>query len=457
MDDEGRRRAAAAALAALVAWVVLGTAVAGAVDREPTYDGTGPVRTTEITTEAGDRYLFTAGPARMRVEAAPGNVGSNLRAAWWPEAAPPTVDAETCFTWTGSEGPLVQPGLVLRLRRDGARQRVITVTNNVWFGARWHWNVHVWETGQPLQRVGSVPTPAIGGEADGVVPLPWRACARTVGAAVEIKVWPAAGAEPAWGDPGHGGTVALPPGWVFPGHAGWYVGHLGPDGWLEVDDLATWRLLGTPGEEHMAAISDWAGALYPLVFGRPADEGRSFWADQALARSPEWAVAAMGTTPEARALTIAGVYHRVLRRAPDPDGLRYWADRLLTHPNVEGVTLAVVLSPELSGARDDRAFVAVLYERLLGRAADRAGADFWVGELARGRSRSSVASWFVRSPENRASTVTATHVEVLGRSPDATEADHWGRRFVALGLDRLRLRAAMAASLVPPPPAPRPG
>ncbi len=60
------------------------------------------------------------------------------------------------------------------------------------------------------------------------LPLPWDLCAKTVGNRVTFKAWPETEPEPAYGDPTHGATVALPPGWVYPGNNGWYIGHLLP-------------------------------------------------------------------------------------------------------------------------------------------------------------------------------------------------------------------------------------
>lgn len=44
----------------------------------------------------------------------------------------------------------------------------------------------------------------------------------------------------AWGDPHHGGAVALPRSDRFAGQAGWYVGHLGGGEHADFSDLSTW-------------------------------------------------------------------------------------------------------------------------------------------------------------------------------------------------------------------------
>ncbi|HYI62844.1 MAG TPA: DUF4214 domain-containing protein [Acidimicrobiales bacterium] len=429
-----------------------------AVTREDTYVTSVPtdVQRMVVTPDFLDGYALQLGRRTVRAFAPAANVSGNLRMVWWPARAPASVDSEACSTWARWQTAVGQPGIALRARRDGARERVITVTNNILFAGRWGWNTHLWEKGRPARLIGSVTLHEVfGSRPQDVPPLPWRLCARAVGATVQFKAWPlSAGAtEPAWGDARYGSSVVVPPDWVFPGRSGWYIGHLAPGEWFDGTELGSWALRETRGDTYGRAMEAWAEGLYPLLFGRPSDGGHGYWADQAMGRGVEWAVAAMGTTPEARARTVTDVYQQVLHRAPDAGGLAYWTERLRTRPDVEALILAVVMEGEFSGARDDRAFVTDLYDRILGRPAEPAGVDHWVGQLARGVARVRVASLFVRSPENRVSTVRQVHQEVVGRPPTESELAWWGERFRALGLNRLRLRSALAASLAPRPPA----
>ena len=58
--------------------------------------------------------------------------------------------------------------------------------------------------------------------------MPWRICARTVGATLEFKAWSLREhADVVWGDPRYGAAILLPDDVVRAGRAGWYVGHLG--------------------------------------------------------------------------------------------------------------------------------------------------------------------------------------------------------------------------------------
>jgi hypothetical protein len=104
----------------------------------------------------------------------------------------------------------------------------ITVTNNIFFGARNGWNVHLW-SGSRGEVIGQVVlSHSFGPTVFQTPPLPWRLCARTVGRVVQFKAWSMVlqPDEPAWADPGFGASFVVPDEWVYAGRAGWYVGHL---------------------------------------------------------------------------------------------------------------------------------------------------------------------------------------------------------------------------------------
>ena len=169
--------------------------------------------------------------ATVAVSASPSNVGANLRSAWWTEGQLPAVDQESCVTWSEYSGPIVQAGVALRVRHVGDRTQAITVTNNIMWGARNGWNVHLWNGEARSSLIGQVVlSHSFGSNAAAPPPLPWRLCARVVGTTLEFKAWSLVvqPVEPEWSDPGYGTSFRLPRGWVYPGYGGWYVGHLRP-------------------------------------------------------------------------------------------------------------------------------------------------------------------------------------------------------------------------------------
>lgn len=122
------------------------------------------------------------------------------------------------------------------------------------------------------------------------------------------------------------------------------------------------------------------------------------------ARSGAGAVAFGPDDADARVLRL---YRAALERLPDEDGLRFWVGSLRDGASLTDLGKAFLESPEFSsrfGTPDDPAFVAHLYESILGREGDAGGTTFWTDELARGARREDVLIGFSESVENRQET-----------------------------------------------------
>jgi hypothetical protein len=132
----------------------------------------------------------------------------------------------------------------LRITQSGSRIRAISVTKNVFYGATWIFNFHLWDTAlsPAFTLIGATNLQSTLVHNGVVTPLPWSFCARVIGSKLEFKVWPVAEPlEPAWGDPTHGGSVTLPAGWSAPGKAGWYIGHIQPNTTAVFTNLSTYK------------------------------------------------------------------------------------------------------------------------------------------------------------------------------------------------------------------------
>ena len=97
------------------------------------------------------------------------------------------------------------------------------------------------------------------------------------------------------------------------------------------------------------------------------------------------------------------LYQAVLGRAPDDQGFDHWTG-LLSCGLPFGTAIAGFTGSaefqKVYGAVDDRGFVTLLYDNVLGRAPDAAGLSHWLGRLDSGRSdRDQVTESFVQSPE----------------------------------------------------------
>ncbi len=175
---------------------------------------------------------------------------------------------------------------------------------------------------------------------------------------------------------------------------------------------------------------------YRDFLGRDPDAGGlNFWVGKLKGGSGGDAVInALATSPEfeGRIAPVVRLYYAYFRRSPDIDGLKFWAGKLGAGLAPVNVSQAFTESSEFIntyGALNDDAFIELVYQNVLGRASDAAGNEFWIGQLAAGRSRGSVMLGFSDSAENiRALDPvvkgTMLYVGMLGRTPDAG-LDYW--------------------------------
>lgn len=249
MQGNARARLGPLVAGALLAVLALPSPTAGGAEPASTAPVAAvpeQVRSAALTSDGTDRYDYrhVPGPApadlvapdasrdllgTVAVAAPPGNRGVNLRAVWWFDGADASVDGVSCVTWAEYSGPIVQAGVALRVREVSGRTQAVTVTNNIMWGARNSWNVHLWNGGPTGELIGqSVLRRPFGESLVDQPPLPWRLCARVVGSVLQFKAWSLATqpTEPDWTDPGFGTSFTLPRGWVYPGRSGWYAGHL---------------------------------------------------------------------------------------------------------------------------------------------------------------------------------------------------------------------------------------
>lgn len=217
----------------LLALVVVAAATATAIACLP--DGSRPrlkageeeVETEEvdpvITPDGTDRYTIERLEAGgVRVVAPRSNTGENLRQIVTGGAAS-SVDQEACMTWQGPNGRSTQPGLALRSAIEGDRTSALTISNNVYGGMRWSWNVHLADSRgeKTMSGLGLAPFPGF------TDPFPWYLCARAVGSTLTIITWTDARPRPTWDGP-EAHRVELPASMVRPGFPGLYIGHLLP-------------------------------------------------------------------------------------------------------------------------------------------------------------------------------------------------------------------------------------
>jgi hypothetical protein len=178
-----------------------------------------------------------------------------------------------------------------------------------------------------------------------------------------------------------------------------------------------------------AAIEAYVTKVYSDLFGRSPDPvGLAGWT-QALASGTPYGEVANGITysDEYRSRLIAASYATYLGRGPDPSGAAGWLGAMKRGVTIQQMEAGFVGSNEYYAAAGgtDAAWVAQLYQHVLGRAAAGTEIQAWVAALARGESRYQVSMGFLISFEHLTDVVDAHYQSLLHRGIDPTGNQGW--------------------------------
>ena len=210
----------------------------------PIFGGpSGPIRYGTLTATSHMKYHYTGDAAS--VIAQPGlPVDDNVREVFWYDSAQWYANQQSCITWSDAQKPTgsepLQPGLAMRIapvKANNTGIRAVTVTQNVFYGAYWLFNVHVWNsinTASPFTLIQTFDLSSIVGKVTVVngevistlAALPWHLCARSVGRQLSFMVWTGDNPQPSWSSATQVFRATLPSGWDQAGYSGGYVGHL---------------------------------------------------------------------------------------------------------------------------------------------------------------------------------------------------------------------------------------
>lgn len=201
---------------------------------------------------ANDTYslAYNSGAGAVTITASSSNTGGNNRGVFWPAAQTASQDGESCARWALENNSQtvtqnIQEGAALRVRTNGdGSVDAVTVTRNIYYGAVWIFNQHIWNTNQSpaftlLGHVDLRPVFDPSGDVTRPAPLPWDLCAKTVGSTLSFTAWLEGTPKPAYGDATHGGSITVPANYVYPGNFGWYAGHMTAGQTVVFDHLTT--------------------------------------------------------------------------------------------------------------------------------------------------------------------------------------------------------------------------
>ena len=98
---------------------------------------------------------------------------------------------------------------------------------------------------------------------------------------------------------------------------------------------------------------------------------------------------------------VARIYTKALGRAAEPAGLKYWVGEINAKRKTPvEVAELFFFAPEFTNKKlNNTAYVKVLYRTFMGREADQGGLSYWIGRLNKGESRKSVLEAFAGCPE----------------------------------------------------------
>jgi hypothetical protein len=179
----------------------------------------------------------------------------------------------------------------------------------------------------------------------------------------------------------------------------------------------------------------WIDSLYQNVLGRqPTQTEASNW--DSIVANGQMTQAQVAQTfiesSERLGSIINSYYQQYLGRPADQAGLDYWIGVWQTNGGPEQVQAGIIGSPEYYATAGklhpnlspDAAWVTALYNNLLGRAPDAQGLAYWVNYIQT-NSRQSVVLGFVTSAEYRLTLINGWFEEYLGRPADTSGAQYW--------------------------------
>lgn len=214
------------------------------------------------------------------------------------------------------------------------------------------------------------------------------------------------------------------------------------------------------------ADQTYTDATFALFLERPPTDGeRSRWVPTVALGHRSALTAALAASDEWAGSRVEQLYRSVLGRPSDAAGRAHWVARIAEGHTLEAIAAFLYGSDEYYAAAGSTpaGFVDRLYTGILGRPADDAGRRFWVERMAAGTPRSHVAGGFYASIESRSDRVTTLFHDILDRAPDRAGHDYWVGQVQRLG--DVSLAAFLAASDeqyrrttgAAPPPAPTRG
>lgn len=228
-----------------------------------------------------------------------------------------------------------------------------------------------------------------------------------------------------------------------PGAIGWrdaVAGDSDGDGVPDVLEGGQGLVVGLRDNDVPGSDGLFIRQLYRDLLGREADpDGLAFWRGALEGGRIERADMVRTMLDASEVENGAGALLRLFLgafgRPVDDPALAYWLDEWKAGVGLTDIAGRFVQSDAFQqryGAADDAAFVASLYQNVLGRSADAQGAAFWQAQLSAGASRGEVLLGFTDSSpfhEQSAAEVDLAlgYLALLARTPDKAGLQYWSQ------------------------------
>jgi hypothetical protein len=178
---------------------------------------------------------------------------------------------------------------------------------------------------------------------------------------------------------------------------------------------------GSPSHSVGGSVAAAVTAGYQEVLGRaPSAQELQSWTQQIQGGvAPQQMLWDLANSPEHEEQDIYGLYQTYLGRPADSGGLAVFTSWLSQGASLDNIAAALVSSPEFTaGHRSTSSFLNALYEDALQRAPDSAGMAMFTSWLSQGATRGQVAQALLGSAESDGAQVESAYGAVLGRAAD---------------------------------------
>lgn len=197
---------------------------------------------------------------------------------------------------------------------------------------------------------------------------------------------------------------------------------------VQVQSAGAGAVVNVGSPPDVAAVNAYVTRVYLDLFGRTPDAGGlAAWSQALLAGTPRGAVAdSITSSTEYRSGLIQGVYTTYLSRSADTSGLQFWLGEMARGRTVQEIEAGFLASAELYQAAGGtpQGWVTRLYQLVLHRDPAPSEVAYWVSS---GLNRGSIAMGFLLSTEHLLTVVDGYYRSLLGRSIDQAGGLWWAQ------------------------------